>query len=118
MEITLQAASNLLTQDAGKALSGAKESSPILKTDEENRLVAIADFLFHLGIGNYRKKKHLEKLNVDEQEECSYRKKQMGTCCCVYVSESQSARVEPAVDASGDHFVLRQDVFLLSVVIE
>ena len=80
MEITLQAAENLLTQDAGKALEGAKESSPILKTDEENRLVAIADFLFHLGIGNYRKKKHLEKLNVDEQEECSYRKKQMGTC--------------------------------------
>lgn len=55
--------------DAGKALADALEYSPVLKKEPVERQVAIADFIFNVGIGNYQKsdvRHHIDKREFNE----------------------------------------------------
>ncbi|RPD37049.1 lysozyme [Candidatus Liberibacter solanacearum] len=55
MSITLQQADDLLMQDAAKSLDSLFAVSPTVESAGENRISAIGDFVFNLGIGNYNK---------------------------------------------------------------
>ncbi|ONI59597.1 lysozyme [Candidatus Liberibacter solanacearum] len=52
--ITEQQADDLLKWDVSKCLSPVFTVSPILENESENRISAIGDFVFNLGIGRYR----------------------------------------------------------------
>ncbi|KQC49024.1 lysozyme [Candidatus Liberibacter solanacearum] len=54
MCITRQQADDLLIQDASKSLGYLFEASPTIELAGENRISAVGDFVFNLGIGNYR----------------------------------------------------------------
>ncbi|ADR52347.1 phage-related lysozyme [Candidatus Liberibacter solanacearum CLso-ZC1] len=54
MAITEQQADDLLKRDISKCLSQVFTVSPILIHAGENRISAIGDFVFNLGIGRYR----------------------------------------------------------------
>ncbi|MFV0256467.1 lysozyme [Candidatus Liberibacter solanacearum] len=52
--ITEQQADDLLIQDVSKTLVQVFKASLILENESENRISAIGDFVFNLGIGRYR----------------------------------------------------------------
>nr|WP_240535986.1 lysozyme [Candidatus Liberibacter solanacearum] len=54
MAITEQQADDLLKSDVSKCVSQVFTVSPILINAGENRISAIGDFVFNLGIGRYR----------------------------------------------------------------
>ncbi|WP_245280418.1 lysozyme [Candidatus Liberibacter solanacearum] len=54
LAITEQQADDLLKRDVSKCLSQVFTLSPILINAGENRILAIGDFVFNLGIGRYR----------------------------------------------------------------
>ncbi|WP_245412498.1 lysozyme [Candidatus Liberibacter solanacearum] len=52
--ITEQQVNTLLLQDISKTINQDLAISPILAEAEENRLSAICDFIFNLGVGRYK----------------------------------------------------------------
>ena len=54
-KISQQYADALLRQDANKVLDEAMHESPRLRNETPGRQAAVADFIYNLGIGNYRK---------------------------------------------------------------
>ncbi|ONI58641.1 lysozyme [Candidatus Liberibacter solanacearum] len=54
LAITEKQANNLLIQDVSKTLVQVFKASLILENESENRISAIGDFVFNLGVGRYR----------------------------------------------------------------
>ncbi|MBL0849317.1 MAG: lysozyme [Candidatus Liberibacter ctenarytainae] len=54
MSISVGQANALLHQDAIKCLNQALKASPVLESSGENRLSAVGDFVFNLGINRYK----------------------------------------------------------------
>nr|WP_240535957.1 hypothetical protein [Candidatus Liberibacter solanacearum] len=52
--VTEQQANTLLLQDISKIINQALVISPILAEAGENRLSAICDFIFNIGVGRYK----------------------------------------------------------------
>jgi len=69
-DITEEIAEALLEKDMLYALSGALMASPILADpDNYKRLGAIADFVYNLGIGNYKASTLKRKIDSGKWEE-------------------------------------------------
>lgn len=64
--ITTGAAELLLHQDASKHLALALSLSPGLANEPQGRLDAIADFVFNLGAGAYRRSTLMKKVNAGD----------------------------------------------------
>ncbi|BAP26825.1 MAG: lysozyme [Candidatus Liberibacter asiaticus] len=71
MTITEKEAEDFLLKDASKSLNLLLESSPALKSTSENRLVAVADFVFNLGIGNYNKSTFKQRVDAQDWEKAA-----------------------------------------------
>ncbi|WP_407041606.1 glycoside hydrolase family protein [Candidatus Liberibacter solanacearum] len=72
--ITEQQVNTLLLQDISKIINQALAISPILAEAEENRLSAICDFIFNLGVGRYKYSTLRRCVDAEEWHEASMHK--------------------------------------------
>ncbi len=71
MTITAKEAEDLLLSDLRSHLDLLLDASPTLKSASENRLVAVADFVFNLGIGNYNKSTFKQRVDAQDWEKAA-----------------------------------------------
>ncbi|ONI59555.1 lysozyme [Candidatus Liberibacter solanacearum] len=72
LAITEQQADDLLKRDVSKCLSQVFTLSPILINAGENRILAIGDFVFNLGIGRYRASTLRKRIASEDWLSASY----------------------------------------------
>ncbi|AKK20574.1 phage-related lysozyme [Candidatus Liberibacter africanus PTSAPSY] len=68
MTITQEQAEELLKGDLRKHVDLLLSASPIMASVSENRLAAVGDFVFNLGIGNYRKSTFKKCIDAEDWE--------------------------------------------------
>lgn len=66
MRITQEQADYLLLKDAQEALYAAITASPILSHHTESKQAAIADFIFNLGVGNYKNSTLKKRVDAED----------------------------------------------------
>ncbi|MBY7649474.1 MAG: lysozyme [Candidatus Liberibacter europaeus] len=71
MNISEQHADELLILDVSKCLNQVLNVSPILINANENRISAIGDFVFNLGIGRYKASTFRKRVDEEDWDEAS-----------------------------------------------
>ncbi|WP_245412539.1 lysozyme [Candidatus Liberibacter solanacearum] len=72
LTITEKTANDLLIQDVSKTLTQVFKAFPILINVGENRILAIGDFVFNLGIGRYRNRTLRKCIDAEDWINSSY----------------------------------------------
>ncbi|WP_333947928.1 lysozyme [Candidatus Liberibacter brunswickensis] len=71
MTITQEEAEEILKDDLRYHFDLILEASPNLATVGNNRLTAVADFVFNLGIDNYKKSTFKKRIDAEDWEQAS-----------------------------------------------
>ncbi|AHA27972.1 lysozyme [Candidatus Liberibacter americanus] len=71
LEITQEQAEEILLKDIQERLDQVLKVSPIIETLDDDKISAIVDFVFNLGIGNYRRSTFRQRVDEENWEEAA-----------------------------------------------